>query len=95
MTDETKTKGPRSSRATRVYGKLFALMGVVAGLALVVFTPVIVTLFHDVNKQWVESMPEWTIPTLLVIGTGGGVLIALVSVVFALLIPSRVEPHDD
>ena len=90
-TDATDQSGV-TGRTTVIYGKYFALIGIVGGLAMVFGTPGILLLFHDGlgDSAWVESMPSWTAPTVLCIGMGGGVLITLVSVCFGLLIPSRV-----
>jgi len=81
-------------RTTVVYGKVFAFIGIVAGLAMVFGTPGVVMLFHQgldsSSREWVESLPRWTVPTMLCIGMGGGVLISVFSACFGLLIPSRV-----
>ncbi len=97
MTEQTKViaKQRAKSRASLVYGKSSAFLGVTAGLALVFGTPVMVSLFNEANRTLVNSLPEWTVPIMLFIGMGGGVLITLVSSLFALLIPSRVIPKTD
>jgi len=81
-------------RTTVVYGKVFAIIGVVAGLSLVFGTPGVLLLFHQGlgsgSREWVESLPRWTAPTMLCVGMGGGVLITIFSACFGLLIPSRV-----
>ena len=92
---KTTTTTPSKSKASLVYGKFSAFLGVAAGLALVFGTPVIVTFFHDENSEWVESLPEWTVPIMLFIGMGGGVLVILLSALFGMLIPSRVIPTDE
>jgi hypothetical protein len=90
MADES-VAGPRT---TVIYGKVFALIGVLAGLALVFGTPGVLLLFHQGlnsgSRKWVESMPDWTAPTMLCIGMGGGVLLMVISACFGLLLPSRV-----
>ena len=81
-------------RTTVVYSKFFAFMGIVGGLAMVFGTPGVLLLFHQgldhASREWVESMPAWTAPTVLCIGMGGGALITVFSACFGLLIPSRV-----
>ena len=66
----------------------------IGGLAMVFGTPGVLLLFHEglgsPSREWVESMPSWTAPTALFIGMGGGTLIALLSICFGMLIPSRV-----
>ena len=89
------TQPPRPMRRTTVvYGKLFALLGILGGLAMFFGTPGILLLFHqglgDDSRTWVESMPDWVAPTALCIGMGGGALTTLISAGFGLLIPSRV-----
>ena len=80
-------------RTTIVYGKFFAFIGIVGGLAMVFGTPGVLLLFHQglgsASQEWVESMPGWAAPTALCIGMGGGTLIAVLSTCFGLLIPSR------
>ena len=92
-TDATEPSGA-TRRTTVIYGKFFAFIGIVAGLAMVFGTPGILLAIHQGaergSREWLESMPSWTAPTLLCIGMGGGVLITLFSVCFGLLIPSRV-----
>jgi hypothetical protein len=81
-------------RTTVIYGKYFALIGIVVGLAMAFGTPGILLLFHEGSgagsREWVESMPSWTAPAALCIGMGGGVLTTLLSTCFGLLIPDRV-----
>jgi hypothetical protein len=96
MSDKTDASDQSGAtrRTTVIYGKYFALIGIVGGLAMVFGTPGILLLFHQglggSSSEWVESMPSWTAPTALCIGMGGGVLLTLFSACFGLLIPSRV-----
>lgn len=95
MSDKTNAAAPAEGerRTTIVYGKSFAVLGFIGGLAMVFGTPGILLLFHEglgSGREWVESLPSWTAPTALCIGMGGGVLLTLVSMCFGLLIPSRV-----
>lgn len=91
-TEATRTNAP--TRTTVVYGKFFAFIGIVGGLAMVFGTPGVLLLFHQGlgsdSSEWVESMPSWAAPTALCIGMGGGTLMAVLSLCFGLLIPSRV-----
>jgi hypothetical protein len=91
---ETIEQSGTGRRTTVVYGKVFAFIGIFAGLAMVFGTPGVLLLFHQgldsSSREWVESLPRWTAPTMLCIGMGGGVLISVFSACFGLLIPSRV-----
>jgi len=95
--DETTHPGNKASqpaKTTLVYGKIFALLGLICGAAMVFGTPGLVLLFHQGmgrhSTDWVESMPAWTAPTMLCIGMGGGVVTVVLSALFGVLIPSRV-----
>jgi len=90
MNKKTKSSGQR--RSTIVYGKFFAFLGVMAGLLLAFGTPgFLLANVHDQKiREMIESMPTWAVPTLLCIGMGGGVIVILISIAFAMLIPSKV-----
>jgi hypothetical protein len=93
MNDLEHKAKPRA-KATLIYGKLFALLGLICGAAMVFGTPGVVLLFHQgldsQSREWVESLPDWTAPTMLCIGMGGGAVTVVLSALFGLLIPSRV-----
>lgn len=91
---QTESRAKHKQTTTLYYGKFFALLGVLCGCAMLGGTPAIVTLYHEstssYGREWVESLPSWTIPTMLCIGMGGGVLTIVLSALFGILIPSRV-----
>lgn len=91
---DTADRSDAAGRTIVIYGKFFAFIGVVGGLAMVFGTPGVLLLFHQgldsTGREWVESLPSWTAPTMLCIGMGGGVLLTMLSACFGLLIPSRV-----
>ena len=101
MSEKKDTTAPSGAtrRTTVIYGKFFAVIGVVAGLAMVFGTPGILLAIHQgldsESREWLESMPSWTAPTVLCIGMGGGVLLTLFSACLGLLIPSRVIREGD
>jgi hypothetical protein len=88
---ERKSKGKQ--RTTLVYGKRFAFLGLVCGIVLVFGTPGAILIFNQglgpYDLGWLES-PSWIIPTMLCIAMGGGVLTIVLSVLFGVLIPSRI-----
>lgn len=90
MNKKTKSSGQR--RSTVVYGKFFAFLGVLSGLLLAFGTPgFLVANVHDQQmRELIESMPPWAVHTLLCIGMGGGVFVVVISIAFAMLIPSKV-----
>ena len=97
MTDAIATEEhPTGNLVTTLYyKKRFAVLGAICGIVLFFGTPPLVLQFHvgfgsNYSRQWVESMPDWIAPTMLVIGMGGGVLMILLSALAAVLIPSQV-----
>jgi hypothetical protein len=88
---------PVDSRTTAlVYEKAFAIRGMACGVLMLLGSPFFVLAFHEtvdaVGKPdlWAKMFPDWLAATMLCIGMVGGVLTILLSVLFGLLIPSRV-----
>jgi nitrate reductase gamma subunit len=88
---------PADSRSTAlVYEKSFAFRGMICGVLMLVGSPFFVLLFHrtvnSVGKYdlWDAMFPDWLATAMLCTGMVGGVLTILLSVLFGLLIPSRV-----
>ncbi len=87
---------PANSRTTAlIYEKSFALRGMICGVLLLLGSPFFVLLFHETVESakaglWTKLFPDWLAPAMLCIGMVGGVLTILLSVLFGLLIPSRV-----
>lgn len=87
---------PADSRTTAlVYEKSFAFRGMICGVLMVVGSPFFVLLFHWVVESaryglWKAMFPDWLATAMLCTGMVGGVLTILLSVLFGLLIPSRV-----
>ncbi len=78
-----------------VYEKSFASRGMICGVLMLLGSPFFVLLFHETVESakaglWIKLFPEWLAPAMLCIGMVGGVLTILLSVLFGLLIPSRV-----
>jgi hypothetical protein len=100
----TTTLPPADGRTTAlVYEKSFARAGMLCGVVLLLGSPFFVLLFHMAVESakaglWEQLFPHWLAPTMLCIGMIGGVLTILLSVLFGLLIPSRVtreRPESD
>jgi len=98
MNNPPTVRGPSAdSRTTAlVYEKAFAVRGMICGVLMLVGSPFFVLLFHEVVDSvgkpdlWEAMFPGWVAATMLCIGMVGGVLTVLLSVLFGLLIPSRV-----
>jgi hypothetical protein len=101
MTTPYPARSPSSdSRTTAlVYEKSFAARGMICGVLVLLGSPFFVLLFHETVEAtrgglWVRIFPDWVAPAMLCIGMIGGVLTILLSVLFGLLIPSRVTRED-
>ncbi len=87
---------PADSRTTAlVYEKSFAFRGMICGVLILVGSPFFVLLFRWVVDSarydlWDKMFPDWLATAMLCTGMVGGVLTILLSVLFGLLIPSRV-----
>jgi len=88
---------PADIRTTALfYEKAFAVRGMICGVLMLLGSPFFVLLFHEVVDSvgkpdlWEAMFPDWVAATMLCIGLVGGVLTILLSVLFGLLIPSRV-----
>jgi hypothetical protein len=87
---------PADSRTTAlVYEKSFASRGMICGVLVLLGSPFFVLLFHlSVESAkaglWTKLFPDWLASAMLCIGMVGGALTILLSVLFGLLIPSRV-----
>lgn len=98
MNDLLPTKGPPADNRTTalVYEKALAVRGMICGVLMLVGSPFFVLAFHEtvdsVGKPdlWVAMFPDWVAAAMLCIGMVGGVLTIVLSVLFGLLIPSRV-----
>jgi hypothetical protein len=93
----TPAAPPTDSRTTAlVYEKSFAIRGMICGVLMLLGTPFFVLAFHEavdaVGKPnlWAMMFPDWLAAIMLCIGMVGGVLTIVLSVLFGLLIPSRV-----
>jgi len=88
---------PADSRTTAlVYEKSLARVGILCGIIVLFGSPFFVLLFHMTVEAakgglWKQLFPEWLAPVMLCISMAGGVLTILLSVLFGLLIPSRVS----
>ena len=96
-TSTAKLPPADSSRTTAlVYEKAFAVRGMICGVLMLLGSPFFVLLFHEVVDSvgkpdlWAKMFPDWVAATMLCIGMVGGVLTIVLSVLFGLLIPSRV-----
>ncbi len=88
---------PADSRTTAlVYEKSLAVRGMICGVLMLLGSPFFVLAFHEtvdsVGKPnlWAAMFPDWVAAAMLCIGMVGGVLTIVLSVLFGLLIPSRV-----
>ena len=88
---------PADSRTTAlVYEKSLAVRGMICGVLMLLGSPFFVLAFHEtvdsVGKPnlWSAMFPDWVAAAMLCIGMVGGVLTIVLSVLFGLLIPSRV-----
>jgi hypothetical protein len=87
----------RNQRTTMVYSKAFAYLGLACGFVILAGTWLTVLFWSTVSRyerEWLSSLPEWTVPTLLCVGSVSGLLLIFVSTVFGVLIPSRVIRED-
>lgn len=88
---------PTGNRTTAlVYEKSFATRGMICGVLILLGSPFFVLLFYQTVESaarpglWTQLFPDWVAPAMICIGMVGGVVTILLSVLFGLLIPSRV-----
>ncbi len=99
MTADTSNRRRDEDRTKAlVYEKKFAYRGMLVGLLLFFGSPFFVLMVHSSfnPRDWDKLFEPWIGTAMICTGMGGGVLVIVASVLFGLLIPSRVtqDEHD-
>ena len=87
------SEGPSVDRTAVIqYEKKFAMRGMLCGLLMFLGTPWLLLMYYESFRPdaWMRLFPTWIGPVILCLGMGGGVFVIVASVLFGLLIPTRV-----